>query len=94
VRARRFFVCYSVRCHFPFAKDDLKPIKLRVPREESGDLHDDLNAWASTSGIDPGLTIVNEPGMTANTRSPAVYLVYVSESFFDQFPEWRMYIEH
>ncbi|NMM03122.1 hypothetical protein HHL24_35120 [Paraburkholderia sp. RP-4-7] len=72
----------------------MKPIKLRVPREEAGDLPDDLTAWASTSGIDPGLTIVNEPGMTTNTHSPVVYLVYVSESFFDQFPEWRMYIEH
>ena len=37
----------------------MKPIKLRVPREEAGDLPDDLTAWASTSGIDPGLTIVN-----------------------------------
>ncbi|MFM0292789.1 MULTISPECIES: hypothetical protein [Paraburkholderia] len=71
----------------------MKPIKLRVPREESGDLLDDLTAWAAVSGVDPGLTIVNEPGLTTNTNSPILYLVYVSESFFDQFPEWRMYIE-
>lgn len=71
----------------------MKPITLRVPREEAADLPDDLTAWASTSGVDPGLTIVNEPGMTTNTSSPVLYLVYVSESFFEQFPEWRMYIE-
>jgi hypothetical protein len=71
----------------------MKPIKLRVPSEEAADLLDDLTAWASTSGVDPGLTIVNEPGMTTNTSSPVLYLVYVSESFFEQFPEWRMYIE-
>lgn len=71
----------------------MKQIRLRVPREEARDLPDDLTAWASVSGVDPGLTIVNEPGMTTNTSLPILYLVYVSESFFEQFPEWRMYIE-
>ncbi|AJZ60058.1 hypothetical protein OI25_618 [Paraburkholderia fungorum] len=71
----------------------MEPIRLRVPREDAADLADDLTAWASTSGIDPGLTIVNEPGMTTNMSSPILYLVYVSESFFEQFPEWRMYVE-
>ncbi|MFM0501855.1 hypothetical protein [Paraburkholderia caffeinilytica] len=71
----------------------MKQIRLRVPREEAADLPDDLTAWAAISGVDPGLTIANEPGITTNTSSPVLYLVYVSESFFDQFPEWRMYIE-
>lgn len=71
----------------------MQPIKLRVPREEAGDLPDDLTAWASVSGIDPSMTIVNEPDAATHTSSPIVYLVYVSESFFEQFPKWRMYIE-
>lgn len=71
----------------------MKPIRLRVPREEAADLPDVLTAWASTSGVDPGLTIVNEPGMTTNSSSPILYQIYVSESFFEDFPEWRMYIE-
>lgn len=71
----------------------MQPIKLRVPREEAADLADDLTAWAAASGIDPGLTTVNEPGMTTNASSPILYLVHVDESFFEQFPEWRMYIE-
>lgn len=72
----------------------MKPIKLRVPREEASDLADDLTAWASTSGIDLGVTIVNESGTPTNSSSSAVYLVYVNESFFEQFLDWRMYIEH
>lgn len=71
----------------------MKPIRLRVPREEAADLPDDLTAWAAVSGVDPGLTIFNEPGATTNASSPILYLVHVSESFFEQFPEWRMYIE-
>lgn len=71
----------------------MEPIRLRVPREEAADLPDDLTAWAAVSGVDPGLTIVNEPGATTSADSPVLYLVYVSESFFEQFPEWRMYIE-
>lgn len=71
----------------------MKPVRIRVPREEAPDFADDLTAWASTSGIDPGLTLFNEPGATTNASSPVLYLVYVSESFFEQFPEWRTYIE-
>lgn len=71
----------------------MKPIKLRVPREEAADLADDLTAWTVTSGIDPRLTSFHEPGVTTNLSSPVLYLVYVSESFFEQFPEWRMYVE-
>jgi hypothetical protein len=71
----------------------MNQIRLRVPREEAADLADDLTAWASVSGIDPGLTVVGESGPATHTSSPILYLVYVSQSFFDQFPEWRMYIE-
>lgn len=70
----------------------MKPIKLRVPREEAPDFADDLTAWASVSGIDPCLTIFNEPGIRTNSNSPTLYLAYVSESFFEQFPEWRICI--
>ncbi|MFM0670023.1 hypothetical protein [Paraburkholderia sediminicola] len=71
----------------------MKPIRLRVPREEAADLPDDLTAWASLSGVDPGLTVLSEPGSTTDSSSPVLYQIYVSQSFFEQFPEWRMYIE-
>jgi hypothetical protein len=71
----------------------MKQIRLRVPREEAVDLADDLTVWTSSSGIDPGLTIANEPAIAADSGSPVLYLVHVNESFFEQFPEWRMYIE-
>jgi hypothetical protein len=71
----------------------MKPINLRVPRKEAPDLADDLTAWANDSGVDPRPTIVGEPGATTNTSSPIRYQVYVSKSFFEQFPEWLMYIE-
>ncbi|MFL9859453.1 MULTISPECIES: hypothetical protein [Paraburkholderia] len=71
----------------------MKPIRLRVPREEITNFPDDLTAWASVSGVDPRLTLVSEPWLTTNTQSPVLYEVFVNESFFEQFPEWRMYIE-
>ncbi|MFM0380118.1 MULTISPECIES: hypothetical protein [Paraburkholderia] len=71
----------------------MKPTRLRLPREETSDLADDLTAWAASSGVDPGLTVVSETGGPANDSSPVLYAAYVSESFFEQFPEWRMYIE-
>ena len=71
----------------------MKPIKLRVPREEAADLPDDLTAWASVSGVDPGLTVLSDPGTATDSSLPVLYQIYVSQSFFEQFPEWRMYIE-
>ncbi|MBB5405381.1 hypothetical protein QF000_000132 [Paraburkholderia atlantica] len=71
----------------------MKPIKLRVSRDEAGNLLDDLTAWASTSGIDLGLSTFSTPHTLSSTNSPVVYHVYVGESFFEQFPEWRMFIE-
>ena len=71
----------------------MQPIKLRVPRDDVSNLLDDLTAWASTSGIDPGLSTFSDSGITSNASSPILYQVYVSESFFEQFPEWRTFIE-
>ncbi|MGY6127074.1 hypothetical protein ACW9YV_16755 (plasmid) [Paraburkholderia strydomiana] len=71
----------------------MKPIRLRVPREEAGDLLDDLAAWASVSGVDPGMTTPN-PSEATESGDPTILLeVYVSPTFFEQFPEWRPYIE-
>lgn len=72
----------------------MNSIRLRIPREEAANLADDLTAWASSTGVDPGLAVLNEPSVTMNLSSPILYSAYVSESFFQQFPEWRMYIEH
>ncbi|MFK4442861.1 hypothetical protein ABH944_002970 [Caballeronia udeis] len=71
----------------------MNPIILHVPREEVASFSDDLTAWTSSSGIDPRLTSFPDPGKTTNMSSPIRYLVYVDESFFEQFPEWRQYIE-
>jgi hypothetical protein len=104
-RAGLFHICADANAHrllfcmifsgtlFTISRDAMQPIKLRVPREEAADLADDLTAWTATSGVDPGLTIFNEPGATTNASSPILYLVHVDESFFDQFPKWRMYFE-
>src|ERR1700730_11409059 len=67
--------------------------RLRVPHDEAADLRDDLTAWASISGIDPRLTVVSERWKTTNDKSPIQYLVFVNESFFEQFRERRPYIE-
>lgn len=71
----------------------MDPIKLRVPHDQAPDFADDLTAWASSSGIDPRLTSGGEPWKTTNDASPVLYPVFVNESFFEQFPEWRIYIE-
>lgn len=70
----------------------MKSIKLRVPREEAADLPDDLAAWAKITGVDPGIAVISEPAATADAGSPILYAVY-TESSFEQFPEWRMYVE-
>jgi hypothetical protein len=74
-------------------EDAMDPINLRIPRERAPDFTDDLTAWTSTTGIDPCLTIVNESSMTTNLSSATLYQVFVSEGFFEQFPEWRVYVE-
>ena len=71
----------------------MNPIRLRVPHDEAADLRDDLTAWATISGIDPRLTVISERWKTTNDKSPIQYLVFVNESFFEQFQEWRPYIQ-
>ncbi len=71
----------------------MKPIRLRVPRAEADVLRGDLTVWASVSGVDPGLTVSSPPEFAENSSLPILYEVYVSPAFFEQFPEWRTYIE-
>jgi len=71
----------------------MKPIRLRVPREEAGDLLDDLAARASVSGVDPGMTTPNPSEATESSDLTILHEVYVSPTFFEQSPEWRPYIE-
>ncbi|WGS50866.1 hypothetical protein LFL96_05010 [Paraburkholderia sp. D15] len=72
----------------------MKPIRLRVPREDAAELADDLTAWAAGTGIDPAPTVDDAVDSTVGTDAPAVYKVYVSESFFAQFPKWLPCVEH
>jgi hypothetical protein len=69
------------------------PIKLSIPRAEATHFSHDLTAWACVNGIDPRLTIVNETWKTTNNNSPFRYQMLVNESFFEQFPHFRQYIE-
>ncbi|CAH2941859.1 MAG: hypothetical protein CPDRYMAC_5660 [uncultured Paraburkholderia sp.] len=54
--------------------------------EDAATLTDDLTAWAATSGIDPGLTVVNEPGITTTLNSPIVYLRTSAKVSSSNFP--------
>ena len=71
----------------------MKPIRLRVPREEAGELLDDLTAWASVSGVDPGMTTANPSDDAESSSLTSLYEVYVSPTFFERFPRWRASIE-
>lgn len=71
----------------------MKPIRLRVPRDEASDFADDLTAWASAAGVDPDPRVVGEMGAPTDTSSAVLYQVYVNNSFFEQFPEWQMYTQ-
>ena len=69
------------------------PIKLRVPSGKAANFLDDLTAWAVSSGADPRLTSGGEFWKTTNDKTPILYEAFVNESFFEQFPEWRQYVE-
>ncbi|WCM18287.1 hypothetical protein NDK50_12485 [Paraburkholderia bryophila] len=83
-----------IECQRVHQGNPVKPIRLRVPREKAADLPDNLAAWAVATGIDPGLDVTNELDASTGAEMPILYKLYVSESFFEQFPQWRMYIEH
>jgi len=73
----------------------MDPIKLHVPHDKAADLSDDLTTWTSATGIDPRLASrVNDSSDKPNDSPHIEYKVYVDESFFEQFPAWREYIEH
>lgn len=71
----------------------MKPIRLRVLRAEADVLLGDLTVWASVSGVDPEMTVSSTPEFAENSSLPILYEVYVSPSFFEQFPKWCTYIE-
>ncbi|MBU9215440.1 hypothetical protein KTD55_15385 [Burkholderia gladioli] len=67
--------------------------KLRIPNTEVADLHDDVSAYAVEHRVDPHLMPGFEPYVTTNTSSPVLYVAQLDESFFDEYPHWRQYIE-
>lgn len=67
--------------------------KLRILRSEVADLHDDVSAYAAERRVDPHLMPGLEPYVTTNTSSPVLYVAQLDESFFDDYPHWRQYIE-
>lgn len=69
-------------------------IKLRIPRENVFEFNDDLSAWSAASGVDPQLTLGVEPHRTTNMSSPTLYIAQLDESFFEQYPRWRQFLEH
>lgn len=68
-------------------------IKLRISREDVFDFNDDLSAWSAAIGADPRLTILHQ-AQTTNNASPTLYLAELGESFFEQYPRWRQFVEH
>ncbi|MEN8517826.1 hypothetical protein [Burkholderia sp. RS02] len=68
-------------------------IKLRIPREDVFEFNEDLSAWSATSGVDPKLTVETQM-QTTNRSSPTLYLAFVDERFFEQYPRWRQFVEH
>ncbi|MBT2792731.1 hypothetical protein [Paraburkholderia strydomiana] len=71
----------------------MDPIHMRLLLTQAPDFVEDLTAWANSGGMDPRLSVIAEPGATSQKNSPIAYQVHVNDSFFDQFPQWRMYIE-
>ncbi|AXF18926.1 hypothetical protein [Paraburkholderia caledonica] len=71
----------------------MNPLNVRLSLTRAPDFVEDLTAWANAGGIDPHLLVIGGLGATTDQRSPILYQVHVNESFFDQFPEWRIYIE-
>lgn len=69
-------------------------IKLRIPRVDVIEFNDNLSAWVAESGKDPRLTILTDLPRTTNPSSPALYAANVDESFFEQYPKWRRFVEH
>ncbi|RQT69577.1 hypothetical protein DF029_21515 [Burkholderia cepacia] len=74
--------------------NSMPAIKLRIPREDAIEFNDDLSAWSAASGIDPRLAIGGEPYVTTNMSSPTLYVAELDESFFEQYPRWRQFMEH
>ncbi|AOK00527.1 hypothetical protein WK24_12705 [Burkholderia vietnamiensis] len=68
-------------------------IKLRIPREDVFEFNGDLSAWSATSGVDPKLAVGTQM-QTTNPSSPTLYLAFVDERFFEQYPRWRQFVEH
>ncbi|MDR7008979.1 hypothetical protein [Paraburkholderia strydomiana] len=71
----------------------MDPLSMRLSLTLAPDFVEDLTAWANAGGIDPHLSIIGGLGGTTDKGSPILYEVHANESFFDQFPEWRIYIE-
>lgn len=71
----------------------MDPINLRLSLIQAPDFVEDLTAWANAGGMEPHLAIIEGLGATADQSTPVLYQAQVNETFFDQFPDWRMYIE-
>ncbi|MFM0328155.1 hypothetical protein [Paraburkholderia strydomiana] len=71
----------------------MDPLNMRLSLIQAPDFVEDLTTWANAGGIDPHLSVIGGLGATTDKRSPILYQAHVNESFFDQFPEWRIYIE-
>lgn len=68
-------------------------ITLWIPREHVFEFNGDLSAWSATSGVNPKLAIGTQM-QTSNPSSPTLYLAFVDERFFEQYPRWRQFLEH
>ncbi|MDR5813294.1 hypothetical protein QCE62_06775 [Caballeronia sp. LZ033] len=71
----------------------MQSIKFLVPTEHVPSFVEDISAWAAFTGTDPQLVQTGDPVQATNLESPISYSVAIDESFFVEYPSWRLFVE-
>lgn len=71
----------------------MQSVTFIVPDDEKFDFTRDITAWEKVSGKDARLTLGTDFPKTSTKGSPIIYICQIDDTFFEQFPEWRQYIE-
>jgi hypothetical protein len=76
-----------------FMESPMKQVTFTVPAEQRFRFLTDLDTWERLSGKDTRVTQFNAPNLTTNTASPLTYICQIDDTFFDQYPKWRDYLQ-
>jgi hypothetical protein len=71
----------------------MKPVALRVPCELASNFFADLTASHSAAGVDARRSSADAGELRLSGSVTTVYVVELDDSFFERFPQWRMYVE-